>query len=122
MAPCTYVGLTLSVAPSRRIRFGSLEFNDIVGPVPTFNFYPVQALCFGDLDFVADHLGQLHLYEGDVPPLQTPSLDTTPLIGSPANIDPEAIASRINACLRSSPEPEQCRHAFTHWSTRSPRF
>lgn len=57
MAPCTYVGLTLGAAPSDRIRFGSLEFNGIAELMPTFNFYPGQAFCFGDLDFTADHLG-----------------------------------------------------------------
>ena len=59
MAPYTYVGLAIGVAPDGRICFGSLEFVDIDGPVPVNRLCHGQALRFGDLDFVADHLGQL---------------------------------------------------------------
>ena len=47
MAPCTYVGLALYVAPGGRIRFGSLEFTDINGPALVNSLLPSQALCFG---------------------------------------------------------------------------
>ena len=57
MAPCTYVGLALGMAPGSRIRFGSLEFTDINGPAPVDGLLPGQALRFGDLDLVADCLG-----------------------------------------------------------------
>ena len=65
MAPCTYVRHTLGVAPSVRIRFGSLKFTDIDRPAPIDGFLPSQALRFGDLDFMADRLGQLWLSEGN---------------------------------------------------------
>ena len=48
MAPYTYIELALSVAPSSRIRSGSLEFADIDGPAPVDSLLPDQALCFGD--------------------------------------------------------------------------
>jgi hypothetical protein len=57
MAPCTYVRLALGMAPDGRICFRSLEFTDIDGPAPVNSLLLGQALCFGDLDFVADHLG-----------------------------------------------------------------
>ena len=57
MAPYTYVGLALGVAPGGRIHFGSLEFTDINRPAPINGLLPSQALCFRDLDFMANHLG-----------------------------------------------------------------
>jgi hypothetical protein len=57
MAPYTHIGLPLGVAPGGRIYFGSLEFANIDGPTPVNGLIPGQALCFGDLDFVADRLG-----------------------------------------------------------------
>jgi hypothetical protein len=57
MAPYTYVRLALGMAPGGRIRFGSLEFTDIDGPATVNSLLLSQALCFRDLDFVADHLG-----------------------------------------------------------------
>jgi hypothetical protein len=57
MAPCTYVRLALGMAPDGRICFRSLEFTDIDGPAPVNSLLLGQALCFGDLDFVVDHLG-----------------------------------------------------------------
>jgi hypothetical protein len=68
MAPCTYVGLALGVALGGRICFGSLEFSDIDGPAPINSLLPSQALCFEDLDFVADCLGQLRLSEENAAP------------------------------------------------------
>jgi hypothetical protein len=38
-------------------RFGSLEFADVEGPTLVNGLLPSQALRFGDLDFIADHLG-----------------------------------------------------------------
>jgi hypothetical protein len=63
MAPYTYIGLAHGAAPSGRICFGSLEFIDIDKPMPISSFHLGQALRLGDLDFVANHLGQLHLCE-----------------------------------------------------------
>jgi hypothetical protein len=57
MTPCTYVGLALGEAPSGHICFGSLEFVNIDGPAPVDSLISSQALRFGDLNFVADHLG-----------------------------------------------------------------
>ena len=57
MAPCTYVKLALGAAPNGRVFFGSLEFTGIDRPAPVNSLLPGQALRFGDLDFVADHLG-----------------------------------------------------------------
>ena len=57
MAPCTYVGHALGMASGSRIYFESLKFTDINGPAPIDGLLPGQALCFGDLDFVANRLG-----------------------------------------------------------------
>ena len=65
MAPCTYVRHTIGVALDSHTHFRSLEFTDIDGPAPVDGFLPSQALRFGDLDFMADRLGQLWLSEGN---------------------------------------------------------
>lgn len=78
MAPCTYVGHTLGAAPGGRIRFESLEFVDIDGPMPISGFYPSQVLLLEDLNFMADHLGQLHLCEGTMPPPHMSPWDPAP--------------------------------------------
>jgi hypothetical protein len=70
MAHYTYVGHALGAAPGVRIRFGSLEFIDTDGPIPIYSFYPGQIICFGNLDFMANHLGQLHLSGGVSPPIK----------------------------------------------------
>jgi hypothetical protein len=59
MAPCTYIGLALGAALGGYIRFRSLEFADIDRPAPVNSLLPGQALRFGDLDFVDNHLGQI---------------------------------------------------------------
>ena len=71
MAPSTYVGVALGMALGGRIRFGSLELADIDKP-PVNSLIPSQALHFGDLDFIADHLGQLHLCERECGPIAHP--------------------------------------------------
>jgi hypothetical protein len=75
MAPGTYVELVLSAALGSRIRFGSPEFADIDGSAPVNGLLPGQALRFGDLDFIADRLGQLWLSEENVAPphISTPN-------------------------------------------------
>ena len=65
MAPCTSIGLALGMAPGGCIRLGNLEFTYADGPAPVHSLLPSQALCFLDLDFIANHLGQLCLYEGN---------------------------------------------------------
>ena len=65
MAHCTYVGLALGVPSGGRKCFESLEFTDIDGPAPVDGLFPGQALHFGDLDFIANHMGRLRLSEGN---------------------------------------------------------
>ena len=68
MAPYTYAELALGVALSGCIHFRSLKFIDINGPAPIDGLLPGQALHFGDLDFMADRLGQLRLSKENVAP------------------------------------------------------
>ena len=68
MAPCIYIGLALGAALGGRIRFESLEFADINGLAPVDDLLLSQALRFGDLDFMADRLGQLRLSKENVAP------------------------------------------------------
>ena len=96
MAPCIYIGLALGMAPGGRIHFRSLEFADANRPTLALNLIPVQALCFGDLDFIADHLGQLRLSKGDTAQPHTPMLNHGPAHASPATVDPDALACRID--------------------------
>jgi hypothetical protein len=112
MAPHTYVGLALGVAPIGRICFGSLEFINANRPTPAFGLLPSQAICFGDLDFIADHLGQLHLHEGDAALLHTPSPNLGPTYVSPAIINSDALACRIDSYLGTNPESEQSQRVF----------
>ena len=78
MAPCTYVGRALGMPPYGRIHFGSLEFANVHGPAPIDGIILGQALRSGDLDFVADHLGQLWLSEENVAPPHISTLDHGP--------------------------------------------
>ena len=87
MAPYTHIGLALGVAPSSRIRFESLEFADIDGLAPINGLIPGQALCFGDLDFVADHQGQLWLSEENTAPLHISMPDHGPVQAEGTIID-----------------------------------
>ena len=112
MAPCTYVRLALGAAPSGRIRFGSLEFIDVNGPTPAFSLLPDQAFRFGDLNFIADHIGRLHLRNGDAAPSYTPMLILRPAYISPTTIDSDALPCRIDAYLGTDPEPKQSQHMF----------
>jgi hypothetical protein len=91
MVTCTYVGRALGVAPGGRIRFGSLEFINTDGPMFVSGFYPGQVLCLSDLDFMADHLGQLHLCEGTVPSPWMPPWDPTPRGDDLTTIDSNAL-------------------------------
>ena len=106
MAPCTYVGRALGAAPSSRIHFGSLEFADIDRPTPVDGFLPGQALCFGDLDFVANRLGQQRLSEGNVAPPHIPTPDHGLGQPGPAIVNSDALACRIDAYLGTNPLPE----------------
>lgn len=112
MAPCTYVGLALGAVPGGRICFRSLEFINANGPMSVLNFIPDQALHFRDLDFVADHLGQLHLHEGDVAPPCTPLQNPRSTHRGMLIIDSNALAHKINAYLRINPEPKHSRCVF----------
>ena len=69
MAPFTHFWFVVHVTPDGRVRFESLEFIDTNGTMPISEFHHDQVLCLGDLDYVADHLGQPHLCEGTIPSL-----------------------------------------------------
>jgi hypothetical protein len=97
MAPCTHIGLALGAAPGGRVRFGSLKFADIDGPTLINGLIPSQALCFGDLDFVADHLGQLQLSEENVAPLHILMPNHRLVQARGTIIDSGAPACRIDA-------------------------
>jgi hypothetical protein len=112
IAPYIHIGLALGVAPSGRIQFGSLEFTDIDGPAPFEGLIPSQALCFGDLDFVADCLGQLWLNEENAAPphISTPDHGSAQVGG--AIVDFGALACMIYAYLGVTPKPELSRRVF----------
>jgi hypothetical protein len=112
MAPCTYVGLALSVNPSGRISFESLEFANIDGPAPVNGLLPGQALRFGDLEFIANHMAQLCLREGNMAMPHISMLDHGPAHAGPMIIDPNALACRIDAYLGANPELELSQHVF----------
>ena len=112
MAPCTYIRLTLGVAPGDRIRFRSLEFTDINGLAPIHGLISGQALCFRDLDFVADRLGQLWLSEENVASPHISMLDHGPTQARGAIVDSGALACNIDAYLGVTPEPELSRRVF----------
>jgi hypothetical protein len=111
-APCTYVRLALGAAPDGRIRFRSLVFADVHGLAPIDGLIPGQALCFGDLDFVADHLGQLQLSEENVALPHILMLDHSLARAGPAIIDSDVLACIIDTCLWVNPEPELSRRVF----------
>ena len=112
MAPCIYVELALGAAPDGRIHFESLEFANIDGPAPIDSLLLGQALCFGDIDFVADHMGQLRLSQGNAAPPHILTPDHRPTLAGPAITNPNTLACRIDAYLRANPEPEICRRVF----------
>ena len=112
MAPYTYVGLALDVAHGGRIHFRSLEFADIDGPAPVNNLLPGQALCFGDLDFVADHMGQLWLSKENAALPHILTLDHGLAHASPMIVNSDALACRIDAYLGTNPKPGLSRHIF----------
>ena len=112
MAPYTHIELALAAAPSSRIRLESLEFTDIDGPAPINGLIPSQNLCFGDLDFVADCLGQLQLSEENVAPPHISMLDHGPAQAEGAVVDSSALACRIDAYLGATPKLELCRRVF----------
>ena len=64
-------------------------------------FYPSQVPHFSDLDFVADHLGQLCLYKGTMNPTRLPPQDSALII-----FDPKALAHHIKALVGPNLEPE----------------
>jgi hypothetical protein len=105
MAPCTYIELALGSAPGGRIRFESLKFTDIDGPTPVNGLLPGQALCFRDLDFMIDHLGQLRLSEENAAPSYISMPDHGPARAGPTIVDFDALACRIDSFLRANPEP-----------------
>ena len=65
-----------------------------------------------DLYFIADHLGQLCLYKGNVAPPHIPTLDHGPARAGPVIVDSDTLAFRIGAYLGANPEPELSRHVF----------
>ena len=127
MAPCTYAELALGTALAARICFRSLEFADIDEPTPDDGLFPGQALRFGDLDFIADHMGQLRLGEGNAASPHIPTPNKGPALIGPAIVNPDALACRIDAYLRANPEPELSRrvvyvlaNAFSQLSRSGP--
>jgi hypothetical protein len=112
MAPYTYIGLSLGVAPSGRIYFESFEFIDIDGPAPINDLLLGQALRFGDLDFVADHLGWLQLSKENMAPPHISTPNHGLARASPMIVDSNALACGINAYLEVNPEPELSRCVF----------
>ena len=110
MSPFTYVGLALGVALGGCVHFGSLKFADIDGPAPVNGLLHGQALRSRDLGFTADHMSQLHLYEGNTAMPHFLMLDHRPACAGPTIIDSDALACRIDAYLRTNPVPElsQC--------------
>ena len=109
MAPCTYVRLALAAVPSGCILFRSLEFADVNGSTFIDSLLPGQALHFGDLDFIADHLGQLCLYEENAAPPHISIPDHGLAQASPTIVDSNALACRINAYLGANFELELSR-------------
>jgi hypothetical protein len=89
--------------------FGSLEFTGVNGIAPVDSLLPGQALRFEDLDFIADHMGQLHLKEGNAAPSHISMLDHRPAYVGPAIINSDALACKIDAYLGANPEPELSR-------------
>ena len=112
MAPCTYIRLALGTAPGGRIHFGSLEFADDDGLAPVNSLLPSQALCFRDLDFVVDHLGQLRLGEGNAAPSHIPTPDHGPAHADTAIVDSNAHTCRIDAYFGMNPKPGLSRRIF----------
>jgi hypothetical protein len=69
-------------------------------------------LRFGDLDFVADHLGQLRLSEENAALPHTLTPDPGSDRANPAIVNSDALACRVNAYLRANPELELSLHVF----------
>ena len=105
MAPCTYIELALGATLGGRTHFGSLEFTNANGPTVAFSLLPSQALCSEDLDFIADHLRQLCLSEGDTVPPHPPTHNHGLAHAGLAIVDPDVLACRIDAYLGVNPEP-----------------
>ena len=112
MAPCTYVGLALGVAPGGCISFGSLRFADIDGPAHVNGLLLGQAQRFRDQDFVADRLGWLWLNEENaaLPYISMPDHGLTR--AGPVIVDSNALACSIDAYLRANPRPEPSQRVF----------
>jgi hypothetical protein len=100
------------VAPGGRNCYGSLEFTGINGIAPIDSLLPGQALRFEDLDFIADHMGQLRLKEGNAAPSYISMLDHGPARVGPAIVDSDALACKIGAYLGANLKPELSRHIF----------
>jgi len=109
MAPCNYIRLALGIDLGSHVRFGRLEFTDIDRLASINSLLPGQALRFGDLDFRADHVGQLWLSEENVAPPHISIPDHGLAQASPTIVDSNALACRINAYLGANFELELSR-------------
>ena len=92
------------VGSSDTIRFGSLEFPalPLVGMRVAPIFEPSHAFLFESLDFIADRLGVLHLYEKALVPAHVggaPSIGS----GTPNGFNDEAPALQSEQTLCSNP-------------------
>ena len=86
------------------IRFGSLEF-PMLPPVGMWVppvFQPLQTFLFESLDFVADRLGVLRLYEEALVPASTGggALSTGPGPLDDLNVETPALSPRAHARLK----------------------
>jgi hypothetical protein len=112
MAPYTHIRLALGAAPDGRIRFKSLEFANIDRLAPVNGLIPSQALRFGDLYFVANHLGQLRLSEENAAPPYILILDHGPAQVGGTIVDFGALGCTIDAYLEATLEPKLSRCMF----------
>jgi hypothetical protein len=103
MDPYTYVRLAFGIAPGDCIHFRSLEFANINRLAPIDGLLPGQALRFGELEFMVDHLGRLRLSKENVAPLHISTPDRGLARAGSTIVDSDALACRVDAYLGANP-------------------